>query len=109
MKKKKTANKKKLDKKSRKKKEKLNELIGVDLCSCFPMFFGKCAGICRATHTQGKTVECFCLYRVESTDEYIALNRKGKRSNDKGRDESSDKDRRRERFRFKNENRDNLL
>ena len=97
-----------INKKSRRKKEKLNELIGVDLCSCFPMFVGKCAGICRATHTQGKTVNCFCLYRVEQTEEYVALNKKGRKPKQKETDEFSDKQRRRERFQLKNQNREDV-
>lgn len=93
-----------LDKKSKTRKEKINNLVGVDLCSCFPMFAGKCVGICRSIHTQGKIVNCFCLYHVEDTDEYIALNKKGKKSKRREIDDFSDKDKRRERLKFKNEN-----
>ncbi len=108
MKKKTNSNKKDLDKKNRRKKEKLNELIGVDLCSCFPMFFGKCVGTCRSIHTRGKNVECFCLYRVEDTEEYVALNKKGRKPKPKEVDELSDKERRKKRFKFKNENREDV-
>lgn len=106
MKKKNSSNKKKLNKKSRRKKEKLDGLINVDMCSCFPMFVGRCEGICRSIHTQGKDVSCFCLYRVKDTEEYVALNKKGKKPKSKEMDEFSDKQRRRERFKFKNENRE---
>ncbi len=110
MKKKSNSNKRDLDKKSRSKKEKLSGLKGVDLCSCFPMFAGRCEGICRSIHTQGKNVECFCLYRVEDTEEYVALNKKGRKPKSKSEevDESSDKERRKKRFKFKNENREDV-
>ena len=105
MKKKSNTNKKKLDKKSRRKKEKLDGLVGVKMCSCFPMFVGKCEGMCQLKHTHKKIVQCDCLYYVKDTEEYVALNKKNKKPN-RGADESSEKDRRRERFKFKNENRE---
>ncbi len=106
--KKNSTNKKKKDSQSKLRKERLNRLVGVDMCACFPIYMGRCQGICRSTHTHGKTVECFCLYRVEQTEEYIAMNKKGKKSNDRGTEDSSDKDRRRERFKLKNENREDV-
>ncbi len=108
MEKKKNNTKKNLNKKDMKKKEQLNRLIGVSLCSCFPMFVGRCEGICRSMHTQGKNVECFCLYRVEDTEEYVALNKKGRKPKSKEVDGLSEKERRKKRFKFKDENREDV-
>lgn len=84
--------------KQRAKELRLGRLYGRDLCACGSTL--KCDGICRETHSNGVTVSCTALYRLDPPKR-IDKKRGNKRGFTRSDSVKSDKEVNRDRFREK--------